>query len=76
MVLGFILVLVVLIGAAVGSTLLSKQAGENKGQFRRWFDEPEDAVFNNTRAECGAFVRRIRCQHSGLHRASIISWMA
>jgi hypothetical protein len=58
MVLGFILILVVLIWAAVGSTLLSKQAGESKGQFQRWFDEGEDAVFNNTRAE----VRRFRAE--------------
>jgi hypothetical protein len=58
MVLFFIAVLILLIAAAIGSTALSKQAGEGKGQFQRWFDEPEDVLFNNTKAE----VRRFRAE--------------
>jgi hypothetical protein len=51
----FILVLVMMIAAALASTSLARKVGEDRGQFKKWFEEPEDAVFNNTRAEIANF---------------------
>ena len=34
---------------------LTKQMGETKGQFQRWFEETEETIFNNTRAEIRQF---------------------